>query len=275
MPDANDAENPKLIVPRARPRELSLSTSGSARHHWGSTPDASDGGQPVTTETDASWPGDGLIEALHVPGPAGPQADELTPVRTVRRLLDARVVRDRRRTATRASMTGELHFGSVLGGRAVQDIWIVPGRGEPGEGQPPLGFHGSTIRFYDAAIGAWRSTWIEPVNGRVRRFIGRPAGDEIILMSDEEDPQLRWRFTDIGPPRSAGAARSPVTAAAPGSSKRRCKPRAARAGERRRVTAQARILCGVRAPSLPVRIAAAKRGMRAAALDATSDPHHT
>ena len=33
----------------------------------------------------------------------------------------------------------------------------------------------------------------------MRRFIGGPAGDEIMLVSDEEDPHLRWRFTDIGP----------------------------------------------------------------------------
>jgi hypothetical protein len=97
------------------------------------------------------------------------------------------------------TMTGELHFGWVLGGRAVQDVWIVPGRGQPGEGQRPLGFYGSTIRFYDPAIDAWRSTWIEPVNGRVRRFIGRPSGGDIVLLSDEDDPQLRWRFTDITP----------------------------------------------------------------------------
>jgi hypothetical protein len=96
-----------------------------------------------------------------------------------------------------ARMQGELHVGWVLGGRAVQDVWIVPGRGRPGEGVPPLAFHGSTIRFYDAAIGAWRSTWIEPVNGRVRRFIGRPVDDGILLESNEDEPRLRWRFADI------------------------------------------------------------------------------
>jgi hypothetical protein len=33
----------------------------------------------------------------------------------------------------------------------------------------------------------------------VRRFVGRPVGGEIVLDSDEADPQLRWRFTDITP----------------------------------------------------------------------------
>jgi hypothetical protein len=98
-----------------------------------------------------------------------------------------------------ATMSGELHVGWVLGGRTVQDVWIVPGRGKPGEGRPPLAFHGSTIRFYDPVIDAWRSTWIEPVNGRVRRFIGRPSAGDIVLLSDEELPHLRWCFTDIAP----------------------------------------------------------------------------
>jgi hypothetical protein len=58
-------------------------------------------------------------------------------------------------------------------------------------------FHGSTIRLFDPKIGAWRSTWIEPINGRVRRFIGRAVGEDIVLISDEEEPQLRWRFREI------------------------------------------------------------------------------
>jgi hypothetical protein len=80
----------------------------------------------------------------------------------------------------------------------VQDVWIVPGREQP-ESPSARPFHGSTIRFFDPAIGAWRSTWVEPLNGRVRRFIGRPVGGEIVLLSDEDEPQLRWRFTDIEP----------------------------------------------------------------------------
>ena len=57
----------------------------------------------------------------------------------------------------------------------------------------------SWIRFFDAAIGAWRSTGIDLVNGDVRRFVVRAEGDEILMLSDEEEPQLRWRSTAIAP----------------------------------------------------------------------------
>jgi hypothetical protein len=138
----------------------------------------------------------GLTEALHAAGPGGRYADKLEMFG--RFVGSWRIEWSGTGTDGRpATMTGELHFGWVLGGRAVQDVWIVPGRGQPGEGEPPLAFHGSTIRFYDPAIDAWRSTWIEPVNSRVRRFIGRASGADIVLLSDEDDPWLRWRFTDM------------------------------------------------------------------------------
>jgi hypothetical protein len=94
---------------------------------------------------------------------------------------------------------GEVHFGWVLGGRAVQDVWIVPGPGEAGAEVPSDAFYGSTLRFFDTALDAWRSTWIEPVNGRVRKFIGREENSEIVLVSLDDNPLLRWRFTEIGP----------------------------------------------------------------------------
>lgn len=149
----------------------------------------------MTTVTSGSHREPGLLAALHSSGPVGVHRDEL--------MLFGQFVGSWSLEWTGGdpptAATGELHVGWVLGGRAVQDVWIVPGRGQPGEGQPPLGFYGSTIRFYDPTVGAWRSTWIEPVNGRVRRFIGRPEGADIVLVSDEDDPPLRWRFTDIEP----------------------------------------------------------------------------
>lgn len=129
----------------------------------------------MITTTGTPRPGDGLIEALHVPGPGGEHPGKL--------MLFGRFVGSWNLQWTGgsppATATGELHVGWVLAGWAVQDIWIVPGRGQPGEDQPPLAFHGTTIRFYDPSIDAWRSTWIEPVNGRVRRFIGRPDGEDM------------------------------------------------------------------------------------------------
>jgi hypothetical protein len=90
---------------------------------------------------------------------------------------------------------GELHLGWILDGRAVQDVWRVPV--DPADAQGMRGFHGTTIRFYDPAIGAWRSTWIDPLNGRVIQFIGRPDDGGIVLTEIDEDPHERWSFRDI------------------------------------------------------------------------------
>lgn len=96
-------------------------------------------------------------------------------------------------------MQGEWHFGWVLDGRAIQDVWIAPKRalrmpGSDGEE------YGATLRFFDAQLNAWRSTWIGPVKGMVRPFIARPMGDEIILDgSFAEGVLTRWIFSDITP----------------------------------------------------------------------------
>lgn len=99
--------------------------------------------------------------------------------------------------AAPTEVPGELHFGWVLGGRAVQDVWIVPGTETGKAGQGRYAFWGSTIRFFDPRLGAWRSTWVEPVTGRVRTFIGRSVGDEMHLVSTDGEPFLRWRFTEV------------------------------------------------------------------------------
>lgn len=138
----------------------------------------------------------GLTAALHTPGPDPGLAGDLELFGRFIGSWQLAWTGYLNGTAT-ARARGELHFGWVLGGRAIQDTWIVPGPGEPGAGVPPLAFHGTTVRFPDRRIGAWRSTWIDPVNGRVRRFIGRPDGDDIVLLSDEEEPRLRWSFTEI------------------------------------------------------------------------------
>ena len=133
----------------------------------------------------------GLAEALHAAEPDAARGD---PSRLFERFIGSWDTAWSGRDAAGRPLAarGEAHFGRVLGGRALQDVWML-------EGTPPAAFHGTWIRFYDAALGAWRGTWMDPVNGEVRRFVIRADGDDVLMLSDEDEPRLRWRFTDIAP----------------------------------------------------------------------------
>lgn len=92
---------------------------------------------------------------------------------------------------------GEWHFGWVLGGRAIQDVWICPARGMPEPAGDWPGEWGTVIRFYDPALEAWRVTWHGPRTGVVETFIGRAVGDEIVQVA--RGTQLRWIFSELNP----------------------------------------------------------------------------
>lgn len=70
--------------------------------------------------------------------------------------------------------------------------------GSQGKGSARTRSTARPIRFYDADLAAWRSTWAEPINGRVRKFVGRDEEVQIVISLDD-DPLLRWRFTEIQP----------------------------------------------------------------------------
>jgi hypothetical protein len=94
---------------------------------------------------------------------------------------------------------GEIHFGWILSGTAIQDVWS--GRVEnPPPGFPSTGF-GTTIRFYDPKINALRVVWIAPVGGIIQSFVARAVGDEIILEGMTPDGQYpeRWILSEITP----------------------------------------------------------------------------
>jgi hypothetical protein len=92
---------------------------------------------------------------------------------------------------------GEWHFSRVLEGRAVQDVWIVPPRSQR-SGDDRDYEYGTSIRFYDASLGAWRSTWIGPARGWVMPFLARRVGDELVLENPAEHA-YRWTFSHIEP----------------------------------------------------------------------------
>lgn len=93
---------------------------------------------------------------------------------------------------------GEVHFGWVLEGRAVQDVWIMPRIAERNAELGKEGNrYGTTLRVWDPAIQAWRATWINPVTGRRDELIGRRLGKDIIQIGTHEDGRpIRWNFTE-------------------------------------------------------------------------------
>ena len=93
---------------------------------------------------------------------------------------------------------GEWHFGWVLEGRAIQDVWIFPARAEGGSPAAPWYFYGTTLRWYDPAIDAWHITFTEATRPFEILQIGRDVGPDIVQMGEEQDGiARRWRFVDI------------------------------------------------------------------------------
>ncbi len=98
---------------------------------------------------------------------------------------------------------GEIHFGWILQGRAVQDVWMIP-RFADREDAPAFpiagNWYGTTIRIYDPAIEAWRIYWIDPATNSFRQQIGRARGQDIVQEGASETGALtRWSFTEITP----------------------------------------------------------------------------
>jgi hypothetical protein len=96
---------------------------------------------------------------------------------------------------------GEVHFGWVLEGRAVQDVWIMPRRSERTAGMEKTNnMYGTTLRVWDPGIQAWRITWINPVTGHREEQIGRRSGKDIVQVGARLDgTPTRWMFTEITP----------------------------------------------------------------------------
>jgi len=92
---------------------------------------------------------------------------------------------------------GEIHFRWILNGTAIQDVFS--GRVEnPPPGFPSTGI-GTTIRFYDPKIDAWRVTWIVPSGSVIQNFVAQAVGDEIILEGKTVDGKYpeRWILSEI------------------------------------------------------------------------------
>jgi len=98
-------------------------------------------------------------------------------------------------------LKGEAHFAWVLEGRAVQDTWIMPRRTERSSSlEKTTNMYGTTLRVWDAAIQAWRVTWMNPVTGLRDELVGRWIGREVVQVGRHPDgTPIRWIFREITP----------------------------------------------------------------------------
>jgi hypothetical protein len=90
---------------------------------------------------------------------------------------------------------GELHINWILEGRALQDTFMT--FDEKTHKMIP---DGTTLRFYDSMIDAWRVVWFSPMQGAIKTLIGRKIGDEIVLeRTTDEGYLVKWIFSEITP----------------------------------------------------------------------------
>lgn len=90
---------------------------------------------------------------------------------------------------------GELLFGWVMDGRAIQDLWI----GYPTESQKERTI-GTTIRFFDTALKQWRVVFVNPQFNYVVTTQGGLEGDNIVLRGvDTDGLPIRWTFREMKP----------------------------------------------------------------------------
>ncbi len=129
-----------------------------------------------------------FIKALHTDRPAADRADKMGLYGWLigRWEMDAVIHGD---DGTKHSGRGEIHFGWVLEGRAIQDVWILPGF-----------FYGTTLRVYDPGLDAWHILWNDPVKQLYVRQLGRARGKDIVQEGkNDAGIATRWSFTEITP----------------------------------------------------------------------------
>lgn len=145
----------------------------------------------------------GFALALHAAGPAADRVEALDLYGRFVGDWEADIV-THSPDGRRHEGKGEIHFGWILEGRAIQDVWMIPRRSERHPGAPVMpvagNWYGTTLRIYDPALDAWRIYWIDPATNAYRQQIGRRQGVDVVQEGTTESGALsRWSFTEITP----------------------------------------------------------------------------
>jgi hypothetical protein len=96
--------------------------------------------------------------------------------------------------------TGTWEFGYALDGRAVIDVWQVPGRdtlaGAPRAADQECGL---CVRIWDPCLQLWRFTFHGTAHGHLIHMYAREIDDEIVMEQAQGGDLIRWIFSDIQP----------------------------------------------------------------------------
>lgn len=141
-----------------------------------------------------------FINALHAEGPAPDRAENFHMYAWLAGSWEMDVT-IHKEDDSKATACGSIHAGWVLEGRAIQDVFAVPGL-----------FYGTSLRFYDPHIDAWQVFWMDPLKQVFFRMIGRQKGNEIVNegretpelaraygLPEDSNATVRWVFTEITP----------------------------------------------------------------------------
>ena len=142
-----------------------------------------------------------FLACLHANGPSADRAGNMDLYGWLVGSWDLDVTRFLPDGTTRRR-SGEWHFGWVLEGRAIQDVWVVPPRGAQRAGDAAANGHvfGTTLRVYDPRIDMWQIQWTDPVTQTYLAMVGRKEGSDIVQLGKSPDGNLiRWSFRDITP----------------------------------------------------------------------------
>lgn len=95
---------------------------------------------------------------------------------------------------------GEWEFTYALGGRAVIDVWQVPGRRGLGGGRRAANQEcGLCVRIWDPRLRLWRFTFHGTARGDLIHMFARELGDEIVMERADGGELVRWIFADLQP----------------------------------------------------------------------------
>jgi hypothetical protein len=152
----------------------------------------------ITSNWSPTAMSDALENVLHAEGPS---SDRVAQMLLYGQFVGswAGTLRYRDAEGTRRETSAEVHFGWVLEGRAIQDVWIAPSR-RARTATERLLMHGTTLRVYDPDSDVWHITWVDPVRQALNSMTGRKVGDDIVQEYRSDDgARVQWMFTEIKP----------------------------------------------------------------------------